>query len=472
LAQACKGIVPSRFFQMHQVLATLEAFHAGTLDVFDRIEAACNQAESQLGAVEERLARAAARIDHAAGSTCPLTIESARVLETRQGAAARCAERLFDDDLLAALADAAPISDGHSQACTPPTAATAAEDFNQIIKVLDQEHREKPGWSSRGAKQGNFIPPHGRLSSLSELFLFNSPEEPYKGRLQSDNLANVDDVGGMLATTAVCRKKEPGDVHGNMPTLNLETDEPDPLLEDLRFRPRPTIEVTLNLPESLPNLGGPVANIVWNQQDQAGGETEKPLWDALPTVAKPAVRVASQPTISAHHSLSSTPTAASAISEASAAPARPAVPSLFQRPPGPPAAKVSLSSQQHPTQDLPTAAVAAPAAAAPPPLPAPAPVAPSAATTPPVALAAGKGAPPPPPAGKGASKGKSKGQAPPPPPPRPPTKSLNQPAPKSSLPSSDTGKSAMLAAIRTGATLRKVGPPKQRSAANVGRVVS
>uniref|UniRef100_A0A7S4T3R2 WASH1 WAHD domain-containing protein n=1 Tax=Alexandrium monilatum TaxID=311494 RepID=A0A7S4T3R2_9DINO len=462
---------------MDSILAALESFHAQTEAVFDSIDAACGQVEARLGAVEERLTRATHRIEASCGSTRPLVVRSAKSFGGQRVDPMRGHERVLGEGALAALAGAAPLPDAGAGAHSPaPALRAAAEDLARVVKCVASERRR--GVEERGHRAGDgLLGPRGRLASMPELFLFNSGEQPYRARRETNNLSSPHEEEDFLARTTTGQTQRRS-IEGI--AFNLDDDEPDPLMEDLRFRPGRSSEVTFDLPDSL-DLGGPVANIMWRQQDQAVAETERPAWDAAdevfrqisssPSLPAPAQSVRQAPPVAS----SSTPPAHARV-QASPGSSRPEVSSAdvaaavergpFQPPPRLPASKAPGKG----------GGAGPPLPPPPPPPPAPKPrvvtsAAPEAAA-PAKTAAPAKSAPPPPPPppAKGKGKGPGKGQAPKPPPPKSKGTSAKPPPPKQ--PGGDTGgKAAMFSALRKGVSLRRVSAPRERTGAAVGRVL-
>ena len=416
---------------MQGMLGLVEDLNTHAREIFDRLDAACGQMDARLYGLETRLSQAAERIERARGSTAALKVQSARTFQGRGAPSLRAARRVLDEDLMLSLRAAAPIPEAVDRPV--PSTAAAAEDLARVFRCVNHH---KSLEAPRAMVQEKLLPTAGRLSSVSELFLLNSSEQPYKVRHEVNNLAEPEDESfyhpqpGQRAAAPKASLAE----HD----VDLEEDEPLREHEDLRFRPRPAAEVTFDLPDVLPDLGH-VAHIVWREGEHSS-ETARPAWDAPPAELGRAFMAGIAPK-----------------------PARPPPPAPRRQPPPAPAKPAAAaqpllapsmglaapSKAEVPKPQAPQAvqAVQAPQAAQPSATPAPAPA-------------------PPKPAAKGKGKGKGKGPAPPPPP------AKKAPAAKAPAPTKEAaaGKSAMFADIRAGAKLRKVAPPKERSGV-VGRVV-
>lgn len=429
---------------MHGVLKLLEGLDAQCQDVFDRLEDACSQADSRLQQLEDRLDCAVSRIEAARGSTQPLIVRSSRTFSGRDAPCLHAAARPLGESLLSGLSRAAPLP----EAVDAPSlsAAIAADDLAQVIQSV-APCRDTRSTCKLVRRQGErLLPLNGRAGSVSELLLLNTAERPYKARHEVDNLVTPENEAFFLPSGRQGRqgahsRKDPSGP--DLPELNLEEDEPDCSIEDLRFRPGRAAEVTFDLPEVLPDLGN-VAHLVW-RENEAGGERERPIWDALPAELSSSRRSLMVP--KGHMSSTKQPAAVPAMQTQHkvAAPPPPPLP----RQPAPAATK-QLSGQ---TSAKGGETVADPARVPAPPVKAAVEVA---------ALAPV----PEPAADKAKGKGKGKGPGAPPPVPKKPAAPATKPPP--ALPKGDNAK--LLADIRGGAKLRSVGPPKERTS-GVGRVV-
>ena len=297
---------------MHGILASLENLHTKSTEIFERIEAACGQADLRISALEERLNAAATRVDAARGSTEALQVQSARSFGRPRDLQAA---RLVVDEALLSMAPAT----------LPETEAHTAEDLAlDLARAAGSVTRGTPA----PKPNQRLLPAEGRLSSVSELFLLNSSEQPYRARHEKDNLAEVDDFHEAVAQVEPARRES---------RVDLEEDEPDRATEDLRFRPRPAApEVTFELPTVLPDLGH-VAHITWSE----GAEMERPAWDVPPAELvrakpRPAAPVPAAPAAPVAPVI--TPVAAPPAAAPPAAPAaapQPVVPSTAKAPPPP-----------------------------------------------------------------------------------------------------------------------------------------
>ena len=428
---------------MESVLSLVEGLNSHAQEIFDRLDAACGQMDTRLSGLETRLSQATERIERTRGSTAALKVQSARTFQGRGAPSLRAAHRVLDESLLVSLRSTAPIPEDQGQGPGRTVSSTAvAEDLARVYKCVNQHRNLELQVPRTRTGSERLLPAAGRLTSVSELFLLNSSEQPYKVRHEVDNLAEPEDEAFYHGKRTEMPKQavEP-DVD-----VDLEEDEPLREHEDLRFRPRPAAEVTFDLPDVLPDLGH-VAHLVWREGEQHS-ETARPAWDAPPPeLGRASISAAPKPARPA-------PPAPKRAAPAAPKATRAAEPLLA--PSSGPAMKATLTQTQ----------AAAPAPAVPTPQPTqPMPAAqPSKPSTP---------APPPPkPAAKGKGpkgKGKGKGPAPPPPPAKKAAAATKAPAPTKEA---AVGKAAMFADIRSGGPkLRKVAPPKERSGAAVGRVV-
>ena len=405
---------------MHDLLASVQNLNEKSQEIFQRLEAACSQADDKILHLEDRLAAAAARVEAARGSTAALKVESARTFCGRGKPQLRTAHLVVGEDVLLSVRQSANLPEELGAAL--PSASASAEELARVARSVRHHCALATPDSLLKSRNEKLLPVGGRLSSVAELFLLNSSEQPYRARHEVDNLAELEDDAFSKPRTRSDSAAKSAQRQDATSRVDLEEDEPERAAEDLRFRPRPaTAEVTFDLPEVLPDLGH-VAHIMWTEGD--GNERDRPAWDVAPAdLARRASMAKPKPV-----------------------PKRQA----------PPAPRASLP------QSVP---VPVPVAV---PVPAPKEVA-----------KATKSSPPPPPApkakgdarGKGA-KGKGKGKGPPPPPPAKKPSSAGPPAKPPAMKAEGGGKAAMFADIRAGgAKLRKVAPPKERSGAATGRVV-
>jgi len=431
---------------MHDVLAALEAFHQKAADIFDTVEGACGAVDDRLSVLEKRLGNAAARVEAARGSTRPLNVSSARLLNAPRSA--ERTKRLFDSTTLASLCNAAPLPEKMTMA---PSSRTAAEDLARVVRCIAAP---APGNTVRPTS-GRLLPAEGRIGSCAELFLFNSSEQPYRGGTRAryvDNLLAPDEIEIRAPSAhAPWMRNRPG-----QPELRLDEDEADPLMEDLRFRPAPAKSVVFELPDVLPDIGGPVADLMWREHDQLEHETQRPAWDSV------SVTNLTRSGATSRRSVAHTPS----VQRRDTAKDLEAAALMLQ-------SRAGGNSLAPNSNNRPAAPVSKPAA--PPPK---AKAAPAAAAASPAAPKKGKGkgdkgaaagAKPagPPAAPKGKGKGKVKG----PPPPKTKGAGPPPPAPKGAAPAGGGGKAAMFAALSKGSSgLKKVGPPKDRGP-QMGRVL-
>ncbi|CAK9007590.1 unnamed protein product [Durusdinium trenchii] len=409
---------------MHGLLASVENLNQRSKDIFDRLDAACSQADARILGLEERLGAAVARIEGARGSTAALKVQSARTFSGRGKPELHASRLVIDEGLLLSVRQTADLPE--ELGAPLPSATSSAEELARVSRSVTHHcNLVTPDPPFKKKRNERLLPVEGRLSSVSELFLLNSSEQPYRVRHEVDNLAELEDE---LRKPRVLSAEAPKTASPEV-GVDLEEDEPERAMEDLRFRPRPaTAEVTFDLPDVLPDLGH-VAHITWSE----GGETERPAWDVAP---------------------------AELARRASTAKPReaPAAPKVKRQPPPPPKQPVTVA----PAPAAPsTSSTSAPAA-----VPTPVTEKPK-AQPPPAPVAKGKGKD----KGKG-KEGKGKGgKGPPPPPPAKKAGGTAPPAKAPAMKAEGVGKAAMFADIRAGAKLRKVAPPKERSGAAIGRVV-
>eukprot|EP00929_Paragymnodinium_shiwhaense_P089986 TRINITY_DN50216_c0_g1_i1.p1 TRINITY_DN50216_c0_g1~~TRINITY_DN50216_c0_g1_i1.p1 ORF type:complete len:489 (+),score=167.36 TRINITY_DN50216_c0_g1_i1:128-1594(+) len=428
---------------MHDVLACLEAFQARAAAIFDGVEAACSRADERLGRLEGRLQAATGRLEACRGGSQALKVQSARSLNSastgqpmwlrqrplaaavaEQAAASSSASAPSKRRSLAATAVALPEGEGADW--QPPKLRAAAEDLARVVHCIAAApdaaavaaaagRDPRAGGAAAAARRRDgdkLLPARGRLDAMSEFFLFNSGELPYKGNVRKrDNLLSLDEDEGLslapLKKTALVSTSFESN-GGAAP--RLDEDEPDPLLleDDLRFRAKPAAEVALDLPEVLPELGGQVATgLLWREQDQAAKETDRPAWDAPPA---PVMSAMPSRSLQSTRSGGAAPSRATQSRASLSAPA-PAAPTA----PAAPAHAAPVGAAESPAPARPPAAKQAP----------PPPAGKAAAAEQPAGKGGDKGGkggkssapppPPPPPANKG--KGKAKGPKAPPPPP-------------------------------------------------------
>lgn len=407
---------------MHDVLSSVQNLNEKSREIFQRLEAAISQADGKILQLEDRLAAAAARVEAARGSTAALKVESARTFCGRGKPQLRTAHLVVSEDVLLSVRQSANLPE--ELGAGPPSASTSAEELARVTRSVTHHCAFSTPDSSLKSRDEKLLPVAGRLSSVSELFLLNSSEQPYRARHEVDNLAELEEDAFLKPRTrSDSAAKSASQRQDATNRVDLEEDEPERAAEDLRFRPRPaTAEVTFDLPEVLPDLGH-VAHIKWTEGDT--NEGDRPAWDVAP---------------------------ADVARRASMAKPRP------------------VPKRQAPAPPRPTSQPQAPAPA--PALPAP----PISAVPAPKEVAKPKPAkpspPPPAPKAKGEKgKGKGKGKGPPPPPAKKPG-SAGPPAKPPAMKAEGAGKAAMFADIRSGTTkLKKVAAPKERSGAAVGRVV-
>lgn len=466
---------------MHEVLAALEAFHASSLQVFERVEAACAQVDDRLDKLEHSLSTASRRISAAHGSTLPLVVKSARKFASCSTEPVRCTGLIFKEHELASLGGASPLPSVEALSA-PPTVTLAANNFSSVVR-----HLSRPGTSDEvsRAKQhdhasANLLAPLGRLSSVSELFLFNSREQPYRpGYRHVDNLAVVHEEV-VAFPMWVPRLK----VEQNTSALHLDEDEPDQLHEDIRFKPSLGKHMKVELPDVLPNLDGVIADLTWPQRDTNSTETDRPTWDAPPSALRRA-SVTSQ-------SSRGIGQASRVIAQSSVASSQ--LPSVLSSATVPPPAKqknrlqgpLQISSTETSSEGQAQAMQTSLS---------------SIGEVPKRAQLESKPLPPPPPPpppqtqslaeghsegmtnskakgqGKGNGKGKGKGKGPPPPPKKPqgppPPAAPKTAEPGSFKPKPMPGKADLMAQIRASGTrsLRKAPPPKASAGPALGRAM-
>lgn len=432
---------------MHDVIAALEAFHQQAAHIFDRVEGACGEVDNHLNALDDRLERAAARVEAARGSTRPLNVQSARLL--RAPRRAQRTKRLFDSNTLASLCNAAPLPEEMTAA---PSSTEAAQDIARVLRCIAAPNPFTAAAIRKDGPQSRLLPAEGRLGSCAELFLYNSAEQPYRGGPRSrgvDNLLIPDEAE--LRPASLLKpwlRTRPGEA-----SLRLDEDEVDPLLEDIRFVPAPAKQVNFDLPDVLPDLTGPVADIMWRQDDQLESETQRPAWDNKDVAKMTRSRGTSRASISGTPLTHSRSNAATDVAAAAL---------LLQSRAG-----GGMPSGQQPS-DV-TLMQSPPKPAAPPPKAAATPKESAKSAAAPLAPTKGKGkgpaaGKPPPPSAKGKGKGKKGG---------PPPPAQGGGPPKANSGSVAGGKAEMFASIKKSgiSALRKVAPPKERSGAPVGRVL-
>lgn len=429
---------------IHEVLETLEKFHIQSIAVFDRVEAACSAVDTRLGALEGRLVYAADRLTAAKGDARPLVVHSARSLSGRS--AMKTDKRVLDDGMLVGLGSAAPLPE---KVGSVPSVTEAAEDLTRVVRSLAPDRAAASAVPRKGGNTEKLLNPKGRLGSVTELFLYNSGELPYKNQRETDNLASPDDENDLAAAPARAERRDATEA---ALITDLEEDEPEPHQENIHFAPQPAKEVYFDLPDILPDLGGPVADMMWRQNEQSNAETDK---------------------FGGSKHMAAIPRRQSNFSQQGQSQGRRSQVSsqVGSSPAGAPWASAAKNSDSPATlSSLPSVPIQAPAPARPSAAPsAPTPAAPAAqpaATTAPAAPAppkkgAGKGKPPGPPGGKA----KSGAPGPPPPPSKGPPKTK-----AAAPPGGGGGKAAMMSAIQKGTGLKKVGPPKERGAP-LGRVL-
>lgn len=491
---------------MHGVLAALKDFHVRSAEIFDRIEAKAKLADQRLEGLETRVAAAASCVEAARGSKRPLVVRSAKELKAWHGKEG--VRRVLHEDSLAVLSTAAPLPEDAAETSSAPSVKTAAEDLARVVRGVTALDSGATGSGARRQRPGgeNLHTLTGRVGAVSDLFLFNADEQPYREYNHKNNLvyrpgAFEEEELDLVPATRPERAA---------PTFRLDEDAPDVQQEELVFVPKAATKVTFNLPDVLPDLGG-VADLDW-KQDQP--EHEGAAWDRVPASLRRAssragsvsgdsvstVRTSmsrKQKKAEAQRSLSDRPSIYATMdgSVATIAAGESAnAPSLFQpRPrqtalptitepspgpaeePGPPRAPPPPVPAKGKSKGDSAKAAGAPPPPPPkgkgkskgPPVPSAAPAAAGAPAQDTGAAATkgkGKSGPPPPPS---AGKGKSKGGGPPPPPKG--GKPSAPPAPKKAA--GGGSKAAMFASIKAGAALRKVAPPKERHGAPVGRVL-
>lgn len=492
---------------MRDALAALEAFAVRAAEIFDRVEAAAAIEEARLTALDGRLAAASARIEAARGGTTPLVVRSARSLSQRTARAAGASSRgdaastararalrrplgvLATPGALAPLPEALPEATVGALAAAwgPPAADEAAAELSRVARSVAATAVED-GVRGVAVEGGNgLLPPQERMDSVADLFLFNSGVIPYGSTKQLPD--NLGDLFGVARDRLPSAGSPPVAAYEGRDArstwLLLDQDAPDPLREDLRFRPRPAAEFALDLPDVLPELVGPVAALTWRQSNQHVPEMQRPAWDAPPPLAF----AASTTAYSSRRALPASGGAAGGSARTSIARAPPP-------PPPRPKAAATTATTAAPLAIAPAAASPATPSVA----PAAAPVAAPAeaeesgqrrarAPAPPSGKGEGTGdgkgkgkgkgngnagSPPPPPPNKAIGKAKGKGKAAPPPPPKKQhgEGKTTAPVPPPPKAKSGAGMDQIFAAIaKGGASLRKVAPPKERHGGSVGRVV-
>lgn len=435
---------------MNTLLATLEAFHSQTISVIDRVDAKCAEANAQLAALEDRLARATLRIQASQGSNRALVVRDARSLGGRKTVPLRFAQRGLGEDLLSTVGGAVPLpeQDNADGTVVTPSAANAKQGLSKVANCISLA---APVPAARKARptDDRLLAPEGRLVSVAELFLCNSAEQLYKGRKEINNLAAPFEEAKPVAKAAPEKPRQAQPAPGN---LALVEDEPERSAEDIRFRPKRAGEVTFNLPDVLPDLGPVASNLIWKERDPTAGDVDRPAWDT------PSPSALSRPASSAGNAESTRRQVQRASTIAVSSPQ-------------------AVSIRRPSTMPVP-AAPPSPAGAQAPPSPAAAPPAPPAPQAPPPAPAAAKpatAAPPPPPPAAGKGKGKGKGKGGPPPPPK-----SGKPAPAGGAPPPPPPKKAAAGGgmdkvfgdiCSGGFKLKKAPPPKERCGALMGRVV-
>jgi len=469
------------------VLLVLEEFAKKSAEVFDRLDAACAEADCRLGSLEGRLAKAAARVEASRGSTKPLVVRSARTLGGPGAAEVRCAMRPLSEEMLSSLACAAPLPEE-----APPGGdiskwlyETAAWDLSRVVKARStatdnlSTSSSRP-WPGQGTGSLPYHPQHGRVTSVSELFLFNSESQPYRSRRDVDNLAEpftsweARGAASAAAAEHLEQQRRRREIDGGDAAegLYLADDEPDEEEKAMFFVPKVEDNVVFDLPDILPDFGGAVADLLWSAGKQAMGETDRPIWDSLPSSLTSAGRRDRLESRAEGRRRTATTANITGGGGSGAGrglgPASPSGPTADGVPQQESLAKTAPAKGPPPTKGKgngPLGPAATPAAAS-----ASAAVPQTVASKPagPLAKGNGKGPPPPP---KGMGKGKALAGKPPPPK-KAPSKSGGSPA-KAAGGGVGGGKAALFAALGKGGTggLRQVGPPKERSGALVGRVV-
>eukprot|EP00931_Biecheleriopsis_adriatica_P000551 TRINITY_DN10060_c0_g1_i2.p1 TRINITY_DN10060_c0_g1~~TRINITY_DN10060_c0_g1_i2.p1 ORF type:complete len:368 (+),score=104.25 TRINITY_DN10060_c0_g1_i2:71-1174(+) len=258
---------------MHSILNLAGDLQTQSQEIFDRLDAACGHVDARLEDLEARLAKAASRVEAARGSTKPLVVNSSRTFCGRGPPRLQAAARALHEDAVQARAVCLP-----EEAVEAPLVKSSAEDLARAVRCVAPRGASTQVDPQRTKHGEKLLPPHGRLTSVSELFLVNSSEQPYQARHEVDNLAAPEDESFFQPPELVRRVRDTGSGLDAV-DLNLEEDEePERLAEDLRFRPRKSAQVTLDLPDVLPDLGH-VAHLVWREGEHAG-EMERPAWDA------------------------------------------------------------------------------------------------------------------------------------------------------------------------------------------------
>jgi hypothetical protein len=437
---------------MHDVLNALETFHQQAASIFDRVEGACGEVDARLDALTNRLEHAAARVEASRGSTRPLNVHSARMLNAPRSE--QRTKRLFESKTLTSLCSAAPLPEEGGTIATRkevPSVQAAAHNVSRVIHTIATPSSSTVQAAKREqVEQNRLLPAQDRLQSVSELFLFNSVEQLYHnndphGQRYVDNLLVPDEVEVIPDSSLMPWQKSnrPGQAN-----LRLDEDVGDPLMQDLTFKPATARAVKFALPEVLPGLAGPTADMVWRQNDQLELETQRPAWDDAPTLNRSRAGTRRQSAMATPKSDTKGRNDTNAdLLEAAR---------MLQSQTGP----------QRKDYERPVAA-APPAKKA----PAPAPAKKAAAPAPPKTAGDGnapeaKASAPQAPKAKGKGKGKNVPK-PPENPKGPPKSAMTSSAPAGG----GGGKAALMSSIQGGFKLKKAPPPKERCGAPTGKVV-
>ncbi|CAJ1445901.1 unnamed protein product, partial [Effrenium voratum] len=218
---------------MHGVLAVVENLNQRSNEIFDRLDAQVAQIDARLQSLELRCGSCAQRVEGARGSTEALKVQSARTFSGRQRPQIHTARLTLEEEtLLSFRRTARPPEETGGVSVT-----SAAEDLARVLRTVAQHTASTPEVHSlKKTRDERLLPTAGRISSVSELFLLNSSEQPYKARHEVDNLVEPEDES--FLEPRLQSPEAAQDTFVELGPVDLEEDEPDRATEDLRFRPR------------------------------------------------------------------------------------------------------------------------------------------------------------------------------------------------------------------------------------------
>jgi len=273
---------------MEEVLNTLEAFHARSVSIFERLDDAVSRETDRLASLEDRIANATARLESSRAGTQALKVRSARRFSTKRlgsHVSLQSSGRILEAGTLARLPAAVslPEDTAHALSSAPPTPQAAASDISRVFREVVHAHdtgRATGASSARLDDADRLLMPQNRLHSTSDMLLFNSDARPYENTkqfLEAKNLVAPQDeaVRGYRDGGAVQRMRGYRDGGYGAPPPNLMESEPDWAIEVLDFKPRKADEVLFDLPALLPHLGPVADNIAW----QSSADSETAAWE-------------------------------------------------------------------------------------------------------------------------------------------------------------------------------------------------